>query len=1825
MIQTKLFQDGGEIVEATQTNYFPASDSCETLNTLVPISMAKEQARFNKRMKADVVDVVEYVRQNLMYNSKEDVCRAFKAEQIDAIATAIYNYEKNGDAIIIADQTGVGKGRMAAGLLRYASLKLGKVPIFLTEKKHLFSDIYRDIVDIGWDVGVHEEVIQTTTKKDDEYKDEQILDIIKRDIKDNDEIIVDVDLSGITNDDGEINWKALFNEENEDLLATIIDAYREELATNGEVITKYVKVPHEIYRKNVEEKLKQGRHVVRPLMLPDNVKIRVSLKIDDDFVDGILYSKDKKEVDRILNNHYSEIESEYRIILSTYSQFGRIYKDKNKTELSDKVKFIQTISDKNILILDESHNAAGISPDGVRSNTGSVLFNCIKKAKFVTYISATYAKRPTNIPLYAIKTAIRESQLSDIALIRTFQAGKIALQEAISSELVKEGQLVRREKKINGKTEMIYEVETTETGQDQILKMASVADIRGRVGEVEEYISSYIKALKKENKELYEPFKYGGRTKRFDFLLFSFMLIGMKCEQVAKRALEKLKNGRKTIIAIANTLESSLDNIKRDYTQINGGGNYEIGDTIPNDFIGYMLYLLRYTYRMNYEITKIEDDGTITNESFSFNILDVINQVIENPTSHGYNTDIVDFCQVVYNKTFQKYLEQVRIISNLHTNVYLSPIDVIKNIIKREGYTIEELTGRGRELEFSQNNDFIDFSKGTIIRRKKIDKKDAINKFQENDIDCLIINQSAATGVSMHAIPAGKAKIVSNVKDEKGNLIPPSKFQGKEYVYARAMLLMQMELDITKEVQKLGRIDRTGQIYNPEYEYLISVIPSESRLTSLMEQKLRSLSANVSSSQTQSSHLFSADDFFGENGIEAFNTLMKELRIPYTATTSENVRDYTKTMYFKSFGVQRDFYRRFSEILDEIIKKQKDNGVYVGQISIKEYKAQPIVKSVFMIGDTKARTVFGSHSSIELSECTDYKKKFTESYVYNEINSNLWILSENKTDIQVDYEAYKKYVLEGIERYRKSFIQLRRDSIVETQKENETKLASIEALKKRSEEFESVAFAVELFEKINKGEETIKNLQIEVGRIALTGNMQDVQKVMEQINKEQLELNKNKDLFVPLKEIYEKKDEHKAIIRAIEVEEKAIEKNIDRINDFNDRINETNVFMDLLISYVSNIGNIFNYKYFTESYDFDSPITDENGEFIGDKIIMKEVTNENCVLVGVSIPSKFYINDYITMSDIKLKFIAVAGRNEISLSSVHKTLHKNFVIRGGTHSDFLIDSGINYRNTWDKDHVRNVDTSFKTEKCIISGSILRAYHVANIMQLSSDIIKYDTAKGQTKIGIQLSDVSEKYYANILTTGGNYVVFFVATSENIQRLMLDYISTATYKQYLYSANRGWIEIVDGKINLTTYSVEIMNAYLMASKITGTLDGRGISYNSRGGLPKQYDNQYNKFNYRILLQNSVSLSSVFCTQKQFQDEIHNRRYIDVPFAITGYSYDEFLTLIAFLEKTNSLFISTTSKYIVDEHKDVYNLDNIDAEMPSDIEEIIIDEQPIIVDSNEQVWFTDEALKFIPKSQLKVISANKKEFKDSIIRLNDIIANMPKTYETEGQENKTAYLHYFDRGYYNWFIIEKDQEKDQVQAYGLIDMHEQEYGYINIEELVSHGEIELDLYFIPKLINDVADKKEEQNKSLVEYVSDIVSLAVEIGGISKEQAESKIDENKSLVEELYNNEIDFTLAYHKIFEEEPNVTVPISDVIEEKEEKPIDEEELSGVVLEFTDEENTILELYLINMSDLKDLFDSGISDEDMINAYNYYVDSINEIYEKYGKEKLNSYDK
>lgn len=120
------------------------------------------------------------------------------------------------------------------------------------------------------------------------------------------------------------------------------------------------------------------------------------------------------------------------------------------------------------------------------------------------------------------------------------------------------------------------------------------------------------------------------------------------------------------------------------------------------------------------------------------------------------------------------------------------------------------------------------------------------------------------------------------------------------------------------------------------------------------------------------------------------------------------------------------------------------------------------------------------------------------------------------------------------------------------------------------------------------------------------------------------------------------------------------------------------------------------------------------------------------------------------------------------------------------------------------------------------------------------------------------------------------------------------------------------------------------------------------------------------------------------------------------------------------------------------------------------------------------------FMPESQRVVLLGQLRGeegegIAEIVLNVVEQIKATPKTYETDGQENKVAHLHYFRGGVDAW-IVERDVGDDprtgdglgeQMQAYGFVTFtghkEDAELGYVSIQDLIENN-VELDLYWTP-----------------------------------------------------------------------------------------------------------------------------------------------------------------
>lgn len=129
---------------AYQAVYHPAS-GVGTPIAMIPVNMAKATSTALSRIVEEHGPIDDFVASRLGYDVAK-LEKVLSPEQVDAVGMAIAA-TKRGREMLLADQTGLGKGRVLASVL-LAAAREGRTVVFITEKANLFSDIYRDLVDI---------------------------------------------------------------------------------------------------------------------------------------------------------------------------------------------------------------------------------------------------------------------------------------------------------------------------------------------------------------------------------------------------------------------------------------------------------------------------------------------------------------------------------------------------------------------------------------------------------------------------------------------------------------------------------------------------------------------------------------------------------------------------------------------------------------------------------------------------------------------------------------------------------------------------------------------------------------------------------------------------------------------------------------------------------------------------------------------------------------------------------------------------------------------------------------------------------------------------------------------------------------------------------------------------------------------------------------------------------------------------------------------------------------------------------------------------------------------------------------------------------------------------------------------------------------------------------------------------------------------------------------------------------------------------------------------------------------------------------------------
>lgn len=155
-----------------QRPYIAFSKAGES-TTMVPKELQQPLQAFMSDLESLYGPVDQFVENELGFAGENTLSHRFSPEQVDALATMIHRM-KRGRGNILGDETGIGKGRVLAGLATWA-LKQDRPVVFITDRANLFSDLARDLRDIGEWGRVRPFVMNSDGKVEDTVGDAGVL------------------------------------------------------------------------------------------------------------------------------------------------------------------------------------------------------------------------------------------------------------------------------------------------------------------------------------------------------------------------------------------------------------------------------------------------------------------------------------------------------------------------------------------------------------------------------------------------------------------------------------------------------------------------------------------------------------------------------------------------------------------------------------------------------------------------------------------------------------------------------------------------------------------------------------------------------------------------------------------------------------------------------------------------------------------------------------------------------------------------------------------------------------------------------------------------------------------------------------------------------------------------------------------------------------------------------------------------------------------------------------------------------------------------------------------------------------------------------------------------------------------------------------------------------------------------------------------------------------------------------------------------------------------------------------------------------------------
>ena len=523
-----------------QVPYVPTSKG-RPMNTVVPRYMAEAVSNYLQNLQEEIGDLDEFVRDRLGYKSKEGLYGVIGAEQIEGVALAIDAIERGTGGFVIGHQTGVGKGRMVAAIMRYAKNQ-GLIPIFLTADDGLFSSMYRDMQDIE----------EPDTKF---HVDADKIDKLR---------VAEGSLPGYFAVYGELPGVGKY------MLSSQYSARADALNALSEIKksgydSEDVPPGADLSASQVQlSAATKPKLSLNPLILASN-KDRARIT---DNSGNVIRELDVNAIREAVAS--GTLPPRFDAVFTTYFQI-------NGRTMTGKMALLRNLASRSIVILDESHKGAGAD-----SQTGIFLRHDITPAaRGVIYSSATYAKRPDTMGLYH-RTELGNLNVDLDTIVDNLVRGGVPLQEWVAHQWALSGQMIRNELSFAG-IDIPVEVDTENAARDRQRSDDLTQNLRG-ILDFSRAFSRWVADLnddfQEQGEEVQPGFRGGISSTGFASVMhnkIAQLLFALRTDATIKEALTALKQGKKVVIGCYNTMEAFLNTML-------GSGSIKVGDEVNMNF-----------------------------------------------------------------------------------------------------------------------------------------------------------------------------------------------------------------------------------------------------------------------------------------------------------------------------------------------------------------------------------------------------------------------------------------------------------------------------------------------------------------------------------------------------------------------------------------------------------------------------------------------------------------------------------------------------------------------------------------------------------------------------------------------------------------------------------------------------------------------------------------------------------------------------------------------------------------------------------------------------------------------------------------------------------------------------------------------------------------------------------------------------------------------------------------------------------------------------------------------------------------------------------------